>query len=62
MYICLCHAVSDKKIQLLLNRGKLSLDELRLACNAGDGCGSCVEDLLSMIHSYQQQQKRAASE
>ena len=43
MYLCLCHALSERKIKRLIkDRGCGSLQALQRECRAGQSCGSCV--------------------
>lgn len=44
MYICVCKAVSDKRIEREVTRGVVSLKELSHATGLGTCCGKCVPD------------------
>lgn len=44
MYICVCKAVSDKRIEREVARGVVSLKELSQATGLGTCCGKCVPD------------------
>ncbi len=49
MFVCLCHAVSDKKIRALIQSGASDVKAIRQACNAGGDCGKCICELKKMI-------------
>ena len=42
MYICICRAVSDRKIRRAVEGGVTSLRELQQLHGLGTGCGKCV--------------------
>lgn len=42
MYICLCHAVTDKRIHAAVNDGVSSFRELNRELRVGSCCGKCV--------------------
>lgn len=49
MYVCICHAVTDKQIREAISDGAHSLRDLRrqLGVMSGCGkCGNCVRDIL----------------
>jgi bacterioferritin-associated ferredoxin len=41
MIVCLCHGVSDKKLDQIIEDGADSLKAVERACGAGGDCGSC---------------------
>ncbi len=41
MYICICHAVTDREIKHAAKSGATSLDDLRKALNVATNCGRC---------------------
>jgi len=50
MYICVCKAVSDKKIRQLVQEGATSVRELKQCLGVGSQCGKCIpaaQELLS---------------
>ncbi|HAT41366.1 MAG TPA: (2Fe-2S)-binding protein [Rheinheimera sp.] len=50
MYICVCKAVSDKKIRQLVQEGATSMRELKQCLGVGSQCGKCIpaaQELLS---------------
>lgn len=42
MYICICKAVTEKKIRLAVEGGARTLRELQQQHGLGTGCGKCV--------------------
>ncbi len=42
MYICLCKAVTEKKIRRAVEGGATTLRELQQLHGLGTGCGKCV--------------------
>jgi len=42
MYICICKAVSDKRIARAVADGATTLKDLRDVTGLGTGCGKCV--------------------
>ena len=49
MYVCICHAVTEKEIQKAAESGITTIDELKLATGCASGCGSCVNEALSIL-------------
>ncbi|MEO2267301.1 (2Fe-2S)-binding protein [Pseudoalteromonas pernae] len=41
MYICLCHGVSDKKIEQAIDNGARSMRDLSSELKVGSQCGKC---------------------
>jgi bacterioferritin-associated ferredoxin len=41
MIVCLCHGVSDKKLDEVIEGGADSLKAVERVCGAGGDCGSC---------------------
>ena len=42
MYVCICKAVSEKRIAKAVAEGATTLKDLREATGLGTGCGKCV--------------------
>jgi bacterioferritin-associated ferredoxin len=49
MIVCLCHAVSDRKIEETIDAGATSLAAIERACGAGGDCGACQPMLAAML-------------
>ena len=41
MYICLCHGVTDKKIEQTIDDGATTMRELTKELKVGSQCGQC---------------------
>ena len=59
MYVCICHAVTDKAIKKAAESGVTTIDELKLATGCASGCGSCVNEALSILIENQEQKTPA---
>lgn len=49
MFVCLCHAVSDKEVNAAIDAGADTLHAVIQACCAGGDCGGChgmIEDMI----------------
>ena len=44
MYVCVCKAVSDKRIERHVAQGVVSLKDLSSATGLGTCCGKCVPE------------------
>ena len=42
MYVCICHAVTDREIRACIEDGATSLRELRAELKVGTQCGKCA--------------------
>jgi len=58
MYVCICKAVTERRIARAVGEGVTTLKELREATGLGTNCGKCVpqayqqlRDALSARHS-----------
>lgn len=51
MLVCICKAVSDRRIREEVRRGARSLAQVRQACNAGGDCGSCTRQIKQIINN-----------
>ena len=49
MYVCVCAAVTDSEVAACLDAGADTVDEVGQRCLAGTGCGSCVEEIESLL-------------
>jgi assimilatory nitrate reductase catalytic subunit len=47
--VCLCHGVSERKIERAIDRGATSIDDVGFVCRAGTNCGVCRETIHEMI-------------
>lgn len=49
MYVCICAAVTDTQVRACIEAGACTVEEIGERCEAGTGCGSCLDGLDSMI-------------
>jgi bacterioferritin-associated ferredoxin len=59
MYVCLCHAISDRQIREIVDRGAASLDEVQLHLPVASCCGSCEDTARELIETHAQTQSRS---
>jgi bacterioferritin-associated ferredoxin len=43
LYICICHAVTERQLKECARSGAKSLDEVAFHLGVGTGCGRCRE-------------------
>jgi bacterioferritin-associated ferredoxin len=53
MYVCHCHAISDRTIRAEIELGAVDEDDIGDRCGAGTRCGSCVEEIRRLCHEIQ---------
>ncbi|HEX7036636.1 MAG TPA: (2Fe-2S)-binding protein [Pseudomonadales bacterium] len=41
MFVCVCHAVTDREIREAVDDGVDHVEQLEERCGVGTGCGSC---------------------
>ncbi len=49
MIVCLCKAVSSRTILSEIRRGNCTIKGIAQACQAGTGCGACVQQIHELI-------------
>ena len=49
MYACICHAVTEAELEYVITAGAKTPAEVGRACNAGTGCGSCVDRICDRL-------------
>ncbi|MCK6551379.1 (2Fe-2S)-binding protein [Myxococcota bacterium] len=49
MIVCLCRAVSDRKILSVIQEGASTVREVTAKCGAGGGCGACKPMIAGML-------------
>lgn len=49
MYICICHAVTDRAIRQAAEEGVRTMSELRLKTGCGSQCGSCTSTARKLL-------------
>jgi bacterioferritin-associated ferredoxin len=49
MYVCICHAVTDRDIRACIERGAGTMRELRAELKVGMQCGKCACHVREML-------------
>ena len=49
MYVCICRVVSQSRIRAVIEAGARDVDTVTRACGAGGDCGSCRDEIQSML-------------
>jgi bacterioferritin-associated ferredoxin len=52
MYVCVCHAVTDKDICKAVDRGASSLFDVQNELPVGSCCGRCEDTARSVVDEY----------
>ncbi len=60
MYVCICHAVTDKDIRKAVDGGACSLFDVQNELPVGSCCGSCEDTAQSLVEEYLSSQSRQA--
>lgn len=51
MIVCLCKGVSNHTILAEVRRGTCTVKGIAQACQAGTGCGACVQQIRELIQT-----------
>jgi bacterioferritin-associated ferredoxin len=54
MYVCICHAVSDRQIRDAVDRGARSLFEVQCQLPVGSCCGRCQDAANEVVSEHLQ--------
>jgi bacterioferritin-associated ferredoxin len=49
LYVCICAAVSDAQVRACISSGARTVEEIGDRCQAGTGCGTCLDRLDDML-------------
>jgi bacterioferritin-associated ferredoxin len=49
VYACICHAVSERELAMIITAGARTQEDVSRACGAGTGCGSCVDRICDRL-------------
>jgi bacterioferritin-associated ferredoxin len=52
MYVCICRAVTDDKVEAAIEGGARTVEAVTAACCAGEDCGACHGAIEEMIEAY----------
>jgi bacterioferritin-associated ferredoxin len=58
MYICVCHAISDRQIREAVDRGAESLYEVQASLPVAACCGRCEDSARELIESHVESARR----
>jgi bacterioferritin-associated ferredoxin len=47
--VCLCHPLSDRELDKLVDDGADTVEEIGRRCGAGTGCGACLDELAEAV-------------
>ena len=61
MYICVCHAISDRQIREAVDRGAESLCEVQAYLPVASCCGRCEDSAREVIESHVESAGRAVA-
>ena len=45
MFVCVCHAITDRDIDQAVAQGAVTLDRLKEELDVGTACGCCAEHI-----------------
>jgi bacterioferritin-associated ferredoxin len=51
MFVCVCHAVSDREVRGAIDAGATTREQVTRACRAGGDCGACHQTIDDMIEA-----------
>lgn len=49
MYVCICHAVTDRQIDAAIAAGATTEDDVGAVTGAGTGCGGCLQRICDRL-------------
>jgi bacterioferritin-associated ferredoxin len=52
MYVCVCHAVTDREIRKAVDEGATSLFEVQCRLPVGSCCGRCQETAQQLVDEH----------
>lgn len=61
MYVCLCKAVSERKVLATIRAGARSVSDVGRRCGAGTDCGACRARVCDMIDDEEEREKQSFS-
>jgi bacterioferritin-associated ferredoxin len=60
MIVCLCHGVSERTLEKIIDEGAGSLKAIQKQCGAGGDCGSCRFHIAQMLHEAERPAERSS--
>lgn len=61
MYVCLCHAISDRQIREVVDRGAESLNDVQAHLPVASCCGACEDSAREVIQSHVESSSRGVA-
>jgi bacterioferritin-associated ferredoxin len=61
MYVCVCHAISDRQIREVIERGAASLHEVQAHLPVASCCGCCEDAAREVIESHTESTTRTVT-
>lgn len=61
MYVCICRAVSDKRIAQAVGQGATTLKDLRERTGLGTCCGKCVPQAYALLRDTLERRRSPAA-
>jgi len=61
MYVCMCHAISDRQIREVVDRGAASLHEVQAYLPVANCCGCCAETAREVIEAHKELSHRTVA-
>lgn len=60
MFVCVCHAVTDREVERAIEGGAKSREEVTRTCRAGGDCGACHQTIDDMIECHDDQRNSSS--
>ncbi|BDY06572.1 MULTISPECIES: (2Fe-2S)-binding protein [Ferrimonas] len=58
MYVCICHAVTEKQVRQAVDDGATDVKSLKQKLGVGSECGRCIQATLEVIQAQTDAQPR----
>ncbi|MEX5634766.1 MULTISPECIES: (2Fe-2S)-binding protein [Parafrankia] len=58
MLVCSCFAVSDRTLRSVIASGACDTEEIGARCDAGTGCGGCLEEIDGLLDEAMPRRRR----
>ena len=62
MYVCICHAITDKQIRQAADAGVRGLWQLQAELGVASNCGSCKEHASEILREKRQEASQIEAE
>ncbi len=53
MYVCICHGVTEKDIQMAAKKGANTLHDIKQLTGCATGCGTCADIAIEVLQNHQ---------